>query len=336
MAKTESSPAVAREVHLVERPEGRPTPGQFAIVERQLPALRDGEFLIANKYLSIDPAMRPPLSNGLTPLNAPITNIAVGQITASNHEGFEIGNIVAHRQGMRDFAVSTGEYCRKLEVEEGEPLHWHLGPLGVSGITAYAGLFDVASIRPGERVFVSAAAGAVGSLAAQMAKLSGCTVIGSAGGPKKVEWLESTAGLDAVIDYKDGVLRKTLKAAAPDGIDVYFDNVGGEHLNAALPRMRLYGRVAICGMISAYNNKGALSDGVTTLPSILYKRVTLRAFIWEDHKALFPQFQAAMRKWLRNDAIKAPATVVTGLENAPNALIGLFTGENLGKMIVEI
>lgn len=336
MPKAEHSPKTACEVHLVERPEGRPKPEQFAIVERELAPLRDGEFLIANKYLSIDPAMRPPLSNGLTPLNAPITNIAVGEVTASRRADFAVGDFVAHRQGMRDYALSTGEYCRKLDVDADEPLHWHLGPLGVSGMTAYAGLFDVASIRPGECVFVSAAAGAVGSLAAQMAKLSGCTVIGSAGGREKVDWLRSTAGLDAVIDYKDGVLRKLLKAAAPDGVDVYFDNVGGDHLDAALPRMRMYGRVAICGMISAYNNKGALSEGVKTLPSILYKRVTLRAFIWEDHKALFPQFQAAMRQWLQADAIKAPVTVVKGLENAPNALIGLFTGENLGKMIVEI
>ena len=328
--------ALAREIHLIDRPTGAPTADHFTIIESELPPLKAGEFFIRNEYLSIDPALRPPLSNGLTELNAPITNIAIGEVVASQNPKFKEGAIVAHRAGMRDIALSNGAYVRKIDVKDNEPIHWHLGALGFIGLTAYAGLFEIAKLRPGEIVFVSAAAGAVGSLAAQMAKLSGCYVIGSAGGAEKSDWLKDEVNLDAAIDYKSGELRKLLKSAAPDGIDVYFDNVGGDHLNAALPRMRLHGRVAVCGMISAYNNKGALSEGVTTLASILYKRVLLQAFIWEDHTILWPQFLTAMRAWLHNDQIKAPYTIVQGLEEAPNALAGLFTGKNHGKTLVEL
>jgi len=326
----------AREVHLVERPDGLPRPEQFAVVARALPAPRHGEFVIRNRFLSIDPALRPPLSNGMTPLQAPIASLAIGEVVVSENRHFPIGAMVVHRLGLRDFALSDGEQVDRLEPRPDEPLHWHLGPLGFTGFTAYAGLFDVARIKPGEIVFVSAAAGAVGSIAAQIAKRVGCRVIGSAGSPEKCAWLSDVAGLDAVINYRAGSLRKSLKAAAPDGIDVYFDNVGGEHLDAALPRMRMHGRVAVCGMISAYNNKGALSEGVTTLATMMYNRITMRAFIWQDHLALWPQFLAAMRGWLASGAIRAEETIHDGLEAAPEALIGLLTGKNLGKTLVRL
>lgn len=325
----------AREIHLVERPDGMPRHDQFVVAERALPAPRHGEFIIRNRYLSIDPAMRPPLSNGLTPLNAPIASLAVGEIVHSENPRFQVGAMVVHRAGLRDYTLSDGEHVDIVEVED-EPLHWHLGPLGFTGFTAYAGLFDVARIKPGEIIFVSAAAGAVGGMAAQIARLSGCTVIGSAGSPEKCAWLRDVARLDAVINYNQGPLRKSLREAAPKGIDVYFDNVGGEHLDAALPRMRMHGRVAICGMISAYNNKGALSEGVTTLATMMYNRITMRAYIWQDHVALWPQFLCAMRGWLGDGAIHAEETIFEGLESAPEALIGLFEGKNLGKMLVRL
>lgn len=334
----------ARELHLVERPaEGPVRPDHFAVAERPLTALRPGEFLIRNLYLSIDPAMRPPLSNGLTPLNAGIPSLALGEVVETLNATFPLGSLVVHRQGLRDYAVCDGEGADIVEtgVETGdeagdEPLHWHLGALGFTGFTAYAGLFEVARLKPGETIFVSAAAGAVGSIAAQIARNLGCTVIGSAGSAAKCDWLTQEARLHQVINYNETPLRAALKAAAPGGIDVYFDNVGGAHLEAALPRMRLHGRVAICGMISAYNNKGALSEGVTTLSTMMYNRITMRAFIWQDHRAVWPQFLTAMRGWLASGAVKAETTIFSGLESAPEALRAMFEGRNLGKVLVRL
>lgn len=325
----------AREIHLRERPSGVPSLGQFAVVPRELAALRHGEFLVRNKLLSIDPAMRPPLSNGATRLDSAIASLALGEVIDSRNERFPAGVTVLHRQGLRDFAISDGGGANIISPGS-EPLAWHLGPLGFTGFTAYAGLFEIAMLRPGETIFISAAAGAVGGIAAQIARQIGCRVIGSAGSEEKCEWLLSVAKVDAAINYNARPLRKSLKDAAPDGIDVYLDNVGGSHLEAVLPRMRPHGRVAICGMISAYNNKGALSEAVTTLPTMMYNRITMRAYIWEDHLRLWPQFSVAMQAWLRSGAVVAEDTIFTGLESAPQALIGLFEGKNLGKMIVQL
>jgi NADPH-dependent curcumin reductase CurA len=330
-----SQPAKARELHLIERPDGMPTPSQFNVVERELPPLEHGQILIRNRFLSIDPAMRPPLSNGLTPLNSPIMSLAIGEIVASRNTRFPVGQKVVHREGLRDLALSDGTHVDIVSVED-EPLHWHLGALGFTGFTAYAGLFDVARIKPGETVFVSAAAGAVGSVAAQIARLTGCRVIGSAGSADKCAWLRDKARLDQVVNYNEQPLRKSLKEAAPSGIDVYFDNVGGSHLDATLPRMRMHGRVAICGMISAYNNKGALSEGVTTLATMMYNRITMRAFIWQDHVTIWPQFLQAMRQWLANGDLVTEETIYHGLEKAPDALIALLSGKNLGKMLIQL
>jgi len=212
----------------------------------------------------------------------------------------------------------------------------HLGVLGVNGLTAYAGLLDVGKLAEGERVFVSAAAGAVGSIAAQIAKVKGCHVIGSAGSDAKCTWLRDVAGLDVAINYRNGVLRKTLKAAAPEGIDVYFDNVGGEHLNATLPRMRMRGRIVVCGMISAYNSDGAISDCVNTLSNMMYNRLTMTGFVVWDFLHLRERFLSDMRAWIAQGRVRWEETVYEGLENAALALIGLFTGQNLGKMLVRI
>jgi NADPH-dependent curcumin reductase CurA len=208
--------------------------------------------------------------------------------------------------------------------------------LGLTGLTAYGGLLVIGALKDGENVFVSAAAGAVGSVAAQIAKIKGCYVIGSAGSEDKCRWLKEDLGVDVAINYKKGELRTSLKAAAPKGIDVYFENVGGEHLNAALPRMNALGRIAVCGMISAYNNFGAVSEPVTTLSNMIYNRITMRGFVYYEFESKRAQFQNDMKGWIRQGKIKYRTTIQQGIDAAPAALIGLFTGANTGKMVVQL
>jgi NADPH-dependent curcumin reductase CurA len=203
-------------------------------------------------------------------------------------------------------------------------------------LTAYGGLLVTAALKEGESVFVSAAAGAVGSVAAQIAGIKGCYVIGSAGSDDKCRWLKEELKLDAVINYKKQELRTALKSAAVKGIDVYFDNVGGEHLNAALPRMNARGRIAVCGMISAYNNFGAISEPVTTLSNMIYNRLTMRGFVYYEFEPLRAQFLADMKQWINDGRMQYRSTVFQGIEQAPAALIGLFSGANTGKMLVRL
>lgn len=325
----------SREIHLAEIPEGLPAVEHFTTAERVIEAPLDGQVLVRNLYMSVDPAIRPRLSNGVVKIGEPMAAATLGEIVESAHPDYSAGDIVRHDRGFREYALCNACELTRIEVDR-ESLTTHLGVLGVNGLTAYAGLFDVGNIRPGETVFVSAAAGGVGSVAAQIARLTGCRVIGSAGSDKKCAWLREVAGIDAVINYKEGSLRKNLKAVASEGIDVYFDNVGGEHLNAALPRMNKWGRVAVCGMISSYNNIGSLSDGVTTLANMMYNRITMRGFIVWDYEHLWPKFTCSMRAWLADGAIKYEETIYDGLEDAPRALISLFAGENLGKTLVRI
>src|ERR1700722_610435 len=224
-----------KEVHLLERPQGLPLPSQFRIVESEVAQPGDGELLVENVYMSVDPAMRPRLA-AQTPLNEAMPGGAIGRVLASRHAAYRGGDYVETTLGFRQYFLSQGKGLSKLDPD-GMPLTAYMSVLGLTGMTAYGGLLVTAALRDGESVFVSAAAGAVGSVAAQIAKIKGCHVIGSAGSDEKCRWLKEELGLDAVINYKKQELRPALKAAAPRGIDVYFDNVGGEHLNAALPRM---------------------------------------------------------------------------------------------------
>jgi NADPH-dependent curcumin reductase CurA len=326
---------ISRQVHLVRRPQGLPKVEDFALVEVVLPDPREGELLIRSDYMSLDPAMRPRLSNGTTAIGAPIAGASLGTVIASRHDRFREGDLVEHRLGFRDYALSDGTDVQPLALES-EPPTAHLGVLGVNGLTAYAGLLDVGRLVEGETVFVSAAAGAVGSIAVQIAKARGCRAVGSAGSDAKCAWLRDVARVDAAINYRDGVLRRTLKAAAPQGIDVYFDNVGGEHLNAALPRMRMRGRIVVCGMISTYNTDGALSECVNTLSNMMYNRLTMTGFIVWDYLHLRERFLSDMRTWIAEGRVRWEETVYEGLENAAAAMIGLFTGQNLGKMLLKI
>jgi NADPH-dependent curcumin reductase CurA len=326
--------AKSTEIHLVKRPDGMPRETDFAVHERTVPDARDGEIQIQNLYMSVDPAMRPRLSKGQE-LNEPIGGPATGRVTQSKNPAFKEGDIVQHRLSFREHLVSDGKGVTKLTPDPALPLTVYMHVLGNGGFVAYGGLLEIGKLKDGEQVFVSTAAGSVGSIVAQIAKIKGCRVIGSTGSDDKVAWLTSL-GLDVVINYKKQPIRDALKQAATKGIDVYFDNVGGDHLNAALPRMNLLGRIPVCGMVSAYNNPGALSAPINTLSNIIYGRVMIRGFTADDFPHLRAKFTEDMTGWLKSGKIKYQETIVDGITNAPRALIGLLNGENTGKMLVKL
>jgi len=253
---------------------------------------------------------------------------------ASRADGFAPGQWVLHNLGWREYAVVPARQARLIDIELAPPSAY-LGVLGMPGFTAYVGLFEIAGLRDGDTVFVSAAAGAVGSMAGQLAKLKGCRVIGSAGSAEKVAFITEELGFDAAFNYRDGPVRVLLSEAAPNGIDVYFDNVGGDHLDAALSSLRDFGRVAMCGAISLYNAT-ELPPGVRNTPVVVRKRLTLRGFIVTDHSRRMGEFFEEVGPWLREGKIRYRETVVEGIEHAPDAFIGLFRGENLGKMVVRL
>jgi NADPH-dependent curcumin reductase CurA len=324
----------SREVHLIERPQGLPVPQQFRIVEAEVPEPADGQLLVQNIYMSVDPAMRPRLA-GQTALNEAMMGGAIGRVLKSRNPEFNVGNHVESMNGFREYFVTDGKGLSKLDAD-GMPLVAYMSVLGLTGLTAYGGLLIIGALKDGENVFVSAAAGAVGSVAAQIAKIKGCFVIGSAGSDEKCRWLKEDLGVDVAINYKKGELRTSLKAAAAKGIDVYFENVGGEHLNAALPRMNALGRIAVCGMISAYNNFGAVSEPVTTLSNMIYNRITMRGFVFYEFESKRAQFLKDMKRWIKDGRLKYRTTIQEGIDAAPTALIGLFTGANTGKMVVQL
>jgi NADPH-dependent curcumin reductase CurA len=323
-----------REVHLARRPEGLPVAEDFRIVETELPALSDGQILIRQLYMSVDPAMRPRLSNGYE-LDRVMSGGALGRVMESRNADFAVGDLVRNQLGFREYAISDDRGLTKLAPDPDIPLTAHMSVLGGTGFTAYGGLLDIGKLQDGEQVFVSTAAGAVGSIAAQIAKIKGCYVIGSTGSEEKAAWLRDEVGLDAVINYKATPIREGVRAAAMKGIDVYFDNVGGDHLDAALASMNTLGRVAVCGMISGYNEPGARTT-VHNLSNIIYGRISLRGFVATDFMQLMPQFRADMRQWLKSGRIKWKETVLDGVENAPHAMAGLMRGENIGKMLVRL
>ncbi|MFC3500407.1 NADP-dependent oxidoreductase [Micromonospora krabiensis] len=331
--------AINREIHLASRPTGWPTADNFRLVETEVPKPGPGQLLVRNRYLSVDPYMRgrmndvksyvPPFA-----LDAPLDGGALGEVVVSEADGFAPGDVVLHRLGWREYALVDARSARVVDPDLA-PVTAYLGVLGMTGLTAYAGLLDVAAMRPGETVFVSAAAGAVGSLVGQIATLKGAArVVGSAGSAEKVARLRSL-GFDAAFDYHDGPVRDGLRAAAPEGIDVYFDNVGGDHLEAAISALRPHGRVAICGMISQYNSAEPPA-APRNLAMVIGKRLTLRGFLVGDHEPLREQFVREMSGWLREGRLSYDETVVDGIENAPAAFLGLLRGENLGKMLVRL
>jgi NADPH-dependent curcumin reductase CurA len=328
---------MARAWHLKSRPSGMPTADNFELKEIALPPLGDGMVRLRNHWLSVDPYMRgrmndvksyvPPFQVG-----EPMDGGAIGEVVESKAEGFEPGDLVQHMAGWRDEAVVQARAVNKLPAL-GVPPEQFLGVLGITGATAYFGLLDAAQAKAGDIVFVSAAAGAVGSVVVQIARAKGMTVIGSAGGSEKCDYVRSL-GADQVVDYRAQPILKGLSAAASDGIDVYFDNVGGDHLDAALALARNQARFAICGMIAGYNAKEPAS--FRFIPRIIAARVMLKGFLVFDYFARMGEFYAAMGPWVADGTVKARETVVDGLENMPEAFLGLFKGENTGKMLVKL
>jgi NADPH-dependent curcumin reductase CurA len=328
---------VARAWHLTSRPQGLPTHDNFELREIELPPLGDGMVRVRNRWLSVDPYMRGRMNDvkSYVPafeLGEPMDGGAVGEVVESRAEGFAPGDLVLHMAGWRDEAVVPARTARKIPTGGAEPQQF-LGILGTTGATAYFGLLDVAEAKPGEVVFVSAAAGAVGSAVVQIAKAKAMTVIGSAGGPEKCEFVRAL-GADHVIDYRAGPVLKSLAAAAPDGIDVYFDNVGGDHLDAALALARNNARFAICGMIDSYN-KGEPTS-LRFIMRIIAARIRMRGFIVFDFQSGMDEFYRDMGGWLASGTIQSRETVVEGLEQMPDAFLGLFTGANTGKMLVRL
>jgi NADPH-dependent curcumin reductase CurA len=336
----EPIPRTTRIVTLASRPDGRPVPANFAVDEQPVGEPGPGQVLVRNVYMSVDPAMRgrmDPTEKHYTTnfaVGGPLDGSAIGRVIASRADRVTAGDFVRHRLGWRDYALVDAAAATVVDPALA-PLPYWLGVLGQTGFTAYAGLRRAGEIQPGDVVFVSAAAGAVGSTAGQLARLLGAArVIGSAGGADKARLLVDELGFDAGIDYRAG-LAEGLAAAAPDGIDLYFDNVGGDHLVAALYALRLHGRVALCGMISTMEDTSA-APGVQHLIQAVLKRLTLRGFIVRDHEDLRPEFEKQVANWLRTGELVAKQTVVDGLENAVGAFIGLLAGANVGKMLVRL
>jgi len=328
---------MARAWHLKSRPNGMPTADNFELKQIELPSLGEGMVRVRNRWLSVDPYMRGRMNDvkSYVPsfqVGEPMDGGAIGEVVESNAEGFAPGDLVQHMSGWRDEAVVSARTAQKLP-DLGAPPERFLGVLGVTGITAYFGLLDAAQAKEGDIVFVSAAAGAVGSVAVQVAKAKGMTVIGSAGGADKCAFVRSL-GADQVVDYKAGPILKGLAAAAPDGIDVYFDNVGGDHLDAALALARNNARFAICGMIEGYNS--GQPTNLRFIMRVIAARIMMKGFIVFDYFPRMAEFYSDMAPWVASGAVKSRETVVDGLESMPDAFLGLFKGENIGKMLVRL
>ncbi|MFJ9903472.1 NADP-dependent oxidoreductase [Streptomyces sp. NPDC101152] len=338
------TPRTTRVVRLVRRPAGEPVPADFAVEERTLPQLGEGQLLVRNLYMSVDPSMRGRLestekhyTHNFTP-GAPLDGRALGVVEESRSAAVPPGTFVRHQLGWREHAVldaADTEGAGRIDPELA-PLPTWLGLLGQTGFTAYVGLTRIADVRPGDTVLVSAAAGAVGSAAGQFARLLGAErVLGTAGGPDKCALLVKEFGYDATADYRAGPVREALAGLAPDGVDVYFDNVGGEQLAAALHALRTGGRVALCGMMSQFGGERRTVD-INHLIQAVLKRLTLCGFIVRDHEDLRPEFEHRVAGWLRAGEVTARETVADGLENAPGALLSLLAGGNVGKMLVRL
>lgn len=330
----------------MSRPEGQPRDSDFAMAECEVVSPGDRQLLVRNTWMSLDPSMRIRMHGNPSdylppfPLGTALEGWAVGEVVESRADGFAPGDFVLHPYGWREYALltATGDprtQPERIELDETTQERAYLGPLSWVGLTSYVGLFDVAEMRDGDVVFISGAAGAVGSLAVQIAKLKGHVVIGSAGTPEKVAYVKDQLGADAVFCYRDGDVGELLTDAAPGGIDVYFDNVGGDHLQAALDALRPRGRVALCGAISTYNASEPV-PGPSNLFNAVAKGLTLRGFLSRMYPHRMPEFRAEMRHWLASGSITYPETVFDGLEEAPHALMALLAGENVGKVLLKI
>ncbi|WP_432747030.1 NADP-dependent oxidoreductase [Streptomyces sp. JH002] len=338
-----SLPSTALAWHLVARPHGVPTSSDFALREIPLEAPGPGRLLVRNVYLSVDPYMRGRMNDvpSYVPpyrLEEPMEGGAVGEVLAVGEgvTGFAPGDHVLHGLGWRSHAVVDAARAGRVS-ERDAPLSTYLGVLGMTGLTAYAGLVAVARLTEGDTVFVSGAAGAVGSEVGQLARLLGAgRVVGSAGSAEKVRWLTEDLGFDAAFNYKDPApVTEQLREAAPDGIDVYFDNVGGEHLEAAIDAFHVHGRAVICGMISLYNATEPPA-APRNLSQVVGKRLRIEGMLVGDHQGLRERFVEQAGAWVRSGELKYEETVVDGVEHTLDAFLGMLRGENTGKMLVRL
>ena len=329
----------SRAIHLVARPAGEPTLSDFAVVETLVADPGPDQVLVRNDWISVDPYMRGRMddADSYAPpfeLGKPMDGGAVGTVIASESE-IPVGAVVSHRCGWREYATLDVAQVQVVDTTKAAAQEY-LGVLGMTGLTAYVGLKLIAPVKAGDVVFISGAAGAVGLVAGVVArKLGAVEVIGSAGGPKKVERLVQHFGYDAAIDYRAGGLEEQLSIAAPNGIDVYFDNVGGEHLTVAISALRTYGRVALCGAISQYNGTSSIV-GPDNLAMAIGKRLTLRGYIASDHLDLAAEYMQQATQWLKDGSLISEQTVVSGIDNAPSAFLDMLRGANTGKMLVQL
>ena len=324
---------ISRQIYLKNRIIGMPTESDFEVVEVPLSEPADGEVLVQNLYTSVDPYMRGGMRS--IELGKPLEGGCAGQIAESNSDQFKVGDYVTGPLGWRDHYIASAESVTAVDTTIA-PLQSFLGAVGMPGRTAYFGFLEIGQPKAGETVFVSAAAGAVGSIVCQIAKIKGCRVVASAGSDQKVAWLLEKAGVDAAFNYKNvDDLEAELRGHCPDGLDVYFENVGGRHLQAALAVMNMHGRIPLCGMISHYNDVEP-TPGPTNLSSAIGKRIRLQGFIVTDFMARNAEFYRDMGMWISEGKIQWEETIVEGLENAPKAFISLFTGEKLGKVIIKV
>jgi NADPH-dependent curcumin reductase CurA len=327
-----------RQLLLAQRPTGMVSRENFEFKETPLASLGDGQVRVQVQYLSLDPAMRGWMNEGksyIPPvgIGEVMRALGVGQVVESRHEQFKEGDFVSGTLGAQAFFQGNGDELRKIDATPSS-LPLHLSALGMTGMTAYFALLEVGQPQPGDTVVLSGAAGAVGSIAGQIAKLKGCRVIGIAGGAEKCAYLTDELGFDGVIDYKSEALDEGLKRLCPDGVNVYFDNVGGETLDAVLAQLAFKARVVICGAISQYNN--AKVTGPNNYLALLVNRARMEGFIVFDHAQNFSRAGAEMAGWLASGQVKSKEHIVEGLDNFPEALAKLFSGENFGKLMLKV
>ena len=327
-----------REIRLVSRPNGMPTAANFTLAQTELPPLSDQQVLVRNRFISVDPYMRGRMKEGKSyvppfELGKAMTGGAVGEVVESRAKEFKPGDTVTSMCGWRECFSASPQELRAVPSEVSS-LSIYLGALGMTGMTAWVGL-NLVEVKAGDVIFISGAAGAVGNMAGQLAKLRGCKVIGSAGSPEKVKFLREECGYDIAFNYKTGPTREQLTALVPDGIDVYYDNVGGESLEAALAALRVNGRIIACGGISSYN-EAQPKPGPANLFNVTTKRLTMKGMIVSDWLQRQGEFEKEVGGYLRAGKVKNHETVVVGIDQAVSAFLGLFEGKNRGKMVVKV
>ena len=332
------SKITSREIRLASRPKGIPTAENFNLAQTELEPLPEQQVLVRNLFLSVDPYMRGRMNDRKSyippfELGKALEGGAVGEVIESRAPEFKPGDVVTSSFGWREYFMAAPKHLHRVSREV-QPLSIHLGTLGMPGLTAWVGL-HLAELKAGEVIFISGAAGAVGNVAGQLAKLRGCRVIGSAGSAEKVAWLREECGFDAAFDYKAGPVHDQLKLAAPDGIDVYFDNVGGATLEAALSALRVRGRIIACGAISVYNDETP-RPGPANLFNMITKRLTMKGFMVFDWLNRQGEFEKEVGGHFRAGKLKNQETVVAGIGQAVDAFLGLFAGRNVGKMVVKL